>query len=298
MAALALAGALSAALLAQEPTFKSGTEIVSLFVTVADAQGRLVPDLTKDDFEIYDNEKLQSIVYFENVIQPISVVVMLDTSGSMTGSIALLKQAAEQFLLRLLPADQGRVGAFNDKIQISAHFTKNRDDLISDVKELDFGNGTRLWDAVQTSLDELNGVEGRRVVLVFTDGEDTSSRTRLGAVVDKARVDDAMVYAIGLESNYFNGQRMVKSEPDSGLRKIADETGGGYFELKKTTDLAPTFTRVAQELHSQYVMGFTPALLDGKVHKLSLRIKKTGMTARARRSYLAAPDKFTTASKP
>src|SRR6185295_7057582 len=107
--ALALAGAVSVALAAQEPTFRSGTEIVSLFVTVADAQGRLVPDLTKDDFEIYDNDKPQSIVYFENIVQPISVVVMLDTSGSMTGSIALLKQAAEQFLLRLLPADQGRV---------------------------------------------------------------------------------------------------------------------------------------------------------------------------------------------
>jgi Ca-activated chloride channel family protein len=297
-AALALAGALSAALFAQEPTFKSGTEIVSLFVTAADAQGRLVPDLTKDDFEIYDNDKLQSIAYFENVIQPISVVVMLDTSGSMTGSISLLKQAAEQFLLRLLPADQGRVGAFNDKIEISAHFTKNRDDLIGDVKELDFGNGTRLWDAVLTSLEELNGIEGRRVVLVFTDGADTASRTRFGTVVDKARADDAMVYAIGLESTYFDGQRMVRSQPDSGLRKIADETGGGYFELKKTADLAPTFTRVAQELHAQYVMGFTPTQLDGKVHKLSVRIKKPGMTARARRSYLAAPDKYTISSKP
>jgi Ca-activated chloride channel family protein len=298
MPALALGGALSAALFAQEPTFKSGTEIVSLFVTVADAQGRLVPDLTKDDFEIYDNDKLQSIAYFENVIQPISVVVMLDTSGSMTGSISLLKQAAEQFLLRLLPADQGRVGAFNDKIEISAHFTKNRDDLIGDVKELDFGNGTRLWDAVLTSLEELNGIEGRRVVLVFTDGEDTESRTRFGTVVDKARMDDAMVYAIGLESTYFNGQRMVRSEPDRGLRRIADETGGGYFELKKTADLAPTFTRVAQELHAQYVMGFTPTQLDGKVHKLSVRIKKPGMTARARRSYLAVPDKYTIPSKP
>ena len=296
--ALALAGVASAALFAQGPTFKSGTEIVSLFVTVADAQGRLVPDLTKDDFEIYDNDKPQSIIYFENVIQPISVVVMLDTSGSMTGSISLLKQAAEQFLLRLLPADQGRVGAFNDKIQISAHFTKNRDELIGDVKELDYGNGTRLWDAVMTSLEELHGIEGRRVVLVFTDGDDTESRSRLGNVVDKARVDDAMVYAIGLESNYFNGQRMVRSEPDSGLKKIADETGGGYFELKKTADLAPTFTRVAQELHAQYVMGFSPTQLDGKVHKLSVRIKKAGMTARARRSYLAAADKYTTAPKP
>ena len=298
VAVLAVAGALSAALLAQEPTFKSGTEIVSLFVTVADAQGRLVPDLTKDDFEIYDNDKPQPIVYFENVVQPISVIVMLDTSGSMTGSISLLKQAAEQFLLRLLPDDQGRVGAFNDKIQLSAHFTKNRDDLIGEVKELDFGNGTRLWDAVLTSLEELKGIEGRRVVLVFTDGDDTESRARLGTVIDKARADDDMVYAIGLESVYFNGQRMVRSEPDSGLRKISDETGGGYFELKKTADLAPTFTRVAQELHSQYVMGFAPTLLDGKVHKLSLKMKKPGMTARARRSYLAAPDKYSISSKP
>jgi Ca-activated chloride channel family protein len=290
--ALVLTGVASAVLLGQEPTFKTGTEIVSLFVTVADAQGRLVPDLTKDDFEILDNDKLQPIIYFENIIQPISVVVMLDTSGSMTGSISLLKDAAEQFLLRLLPADQGRVGAFNDKIQISAHFTKNRDELIGDVKELDFGNGTRLWDAVLLSLDELKGIEGRRVVLVFTDGEDTESKARLGATIDRARVDDAMVYAIGLESNFFNGQRMVRSEPDSGLKKIADETGGGYFELKKTADLAPTFTRVAQELHAQYVMGFSPMQLDGKVHKLSVRVKKTGMIARARRSYVAAPDKY------
>jgi Ca-activated chloride channel homolog len=197
-----------------------------------------------------------------------------------------------------LPADQGRVGAFNDKIQISAHFTKNRDELIGDVKDLDFGNGTRLWDAVLLSLDELKGIEGRRVVLVFTDGEDTESKVRLGATIDRARVDDAMVYAIGLESNFFNGQRMVRSEPDSGLKKIADETGGGYFELKKTADLAPTFTRVAQELHAQYVMGFTPMQLDGKVHKLSVRVKKTGMTARARRSYVAAPDKYALSPAP
>src|SRR6266481_5906415 len=128
---LALASAASPTFLAQEPTFKSGTEIVSLFVTVADAQRRLVPDLTKEDFEVSDNDKPQPIVYFENLVQPISVVVMLDTSGSMTGSISLLKQAAEQFLLRLLPDDKGRVGAFNDKIQISAHFTKSRDELIS-----------------------------------------------------------------------------------------------------------------------------------------------------------------------
>ena len=294
---LALAGAASVALLAQQPTFRSGTEVVSLFVTVADAEGRLVPDLTRDDFEIFDNDKTQPIVYFENVIQPITVVVMLDTSGSMTGSISLLKDASEQFLIRLLPNDKARVGAFNDKIQISAHLTNDRDQLVTEVRGLDFGNGTRLWDAVLLSLDELKGIEGRRVVLVFTDGDDTDSRTHFGTVVDRARVDEVMIYAIGLESNYFDGQRMVRSSPDSGLRKISDETGGGYFELKKTADLAPTFTRVAQELHAQYVMGFTPAQLDGKVHKLSVRVKKPGMAARARRSYVATADKLT-AQKP
>ena len=91
-----------------------------------------------------------------------------------------------------------------------------------------------------------------------------------------------MIYAIGLESVYFNGQQQVRTKPDGGLRKIADETGGGYFELKKTSDLAPTFTRVAQELHSQYVLGFTPTQLDGKVHKLAVKMKQPGMTARAR----------------
>ena len=76
-----------------------------------------------------------------------------------------------------------------------------------------------------------------------------------------------MVYAIGLESNYFDGVRMVRSKPDRGLKRLADESGGGYFELSKTSDLAPTFTRVAQELHSQYVLGFAPPLLDGRVHR-------------------------------
>ena len=277
-----------------QPTFKANTQVVSLFVTVQDGQRRLVPNLEQADFDVFDNEKTQPIVYFDNSVQPITVVVMLDTSGSMTLTIDLLKQAAEQFILRLLPDDKGRVGAFNDKIQFSSRFTSNRDELVGDVKELDYGNGTRLWDAVDASLDELKPIEGRRVVLVFTDGDDTESKnSSLGKVIEHARAQEVMIYAIGLESNYFNGQRMVKSKPDSGLRKIADETGGGYFELTKATELAQTFTKVAQELHSQYVIGFAPTQLDNKVHKLAVKMKTAGLTARARRSYLAAPDKFT-----
>src|SRR5712692_1142986 len=296
LAAVALsAGAATAGLVAQQqtPMFKAGTQVVSLFVTVADAQKRLVPNLTQDDFEIFDNDKPQPIVYFDNSIHPINVVVMLDTSGSMTLTIDLLKRAAEQFIIRLLPEDKARVGAFNDKIQINARWSNNRDQLVTDVKDLDYGNGTRLWDAVGTALDELKGIEGRRVILVFTDGDDTESKTmNLGRVIERARVDEVMIYAIGLESRYFNGQTQVRTRPDAGLRRVADETGGGYFELTKASELASTFTKVAQELHSQYVIGFTPTQLDNRVHKLAVKMKQPGMTARARRSYLAAADKF------
>jgi Ca-activated chloride channel family protein len=285
-----VAGALGlgATLAAQQPTFRASTQIVSLFATVTDAQNRLVPELTKDDFTVLDNVKPQELLVFQSEIQPITVVVMLDTSGSMTGSIALLKAAAEQFVSRLLPDDKAAVGAFNDKIELSASFSNDRDGLITEIRDLDFGNGTRLYDAINESLNQLHGIDGRRVVLVFTDGDDTSSKVGRGTVMDRARAEEVMIYAIGLQSEYFDGARVVRTKPDSGLRRLADETGGGYFELKQTSDLGPTFTRVAQELHSQYVLGFEAQQLDGKVHKLTVKMKQVGMIARARRSYVAS----------
>src|SRR5262245_22517065 len=109
---------------AQQGVFRSGTRIVALYATVTDAQKRLVPDLAKTEFEILDNDKVQEIHLFENEVRPITVVVMLDTSASMTGNLKLLENAAEQFLLRLLPKDKGMVGSFNDKIEFfPARFT-------------------------------------------------------------------------------------------------------------------------------------------------------------------------------
>jgi Ca-activated chloride channel family protein len=240
---------------------------------------------------VLDNGKPADVALFSNDSQPFTAVVMLDTSASMTANLKLLNRAAEQFLLRLLPVDKAQVGAFNDKIQLSGTFTNDRDELIGALNDLYFGNPTRLNDGIAAGLDALQGIEGRRVVLVFTDGEDTSSRLGFKTVLERARDEEVMVYSIGLESEYFNGMRVVKSRPSRDLRRISDETGGGYFELQKTNDLAPTFTRVAQELRSQYLIGFAPVALDGKVHKLEVKVAKPGMTVRARRSYLAAPDK-------
>ncbi|MGH9350262.1 MAG: VWA domain-containing protein [Vicinamibacterales bacterium] len=289
----ALALCLGLSLLAQEPTFKSGTRVVPVVATVLDPTGRLVPGLEKEDFSILDNGKPQEISFFLSEATPFTVVVMLDYSASMTANLELLEAAAEQFLLRMLPADRGQVGAFSDKIQLSGTFTSDRDDLIGALDDLQFGNPTRLYDAINESMAALRPVEGRKVVLVFTDGDDTASRLGLRDVLERAREEEVMVYAIGLESEYFNMQRMVRTRPDRGLKRLAEETGGGYFELKKTDDLAPTFTRVAQELHSQYTLGFTPAVLDGREHKLVLKMRDPRMTARARKSYIASPERLT-----
>jgi Ca-activated chloride channel family protein len=291
---LAIPVAAAAVLVLTAPTgaqIKVSTQTVPIYATVTDSERRLVADLVQEDFEVYDNGKLQTLTNFDNKPTPITAVVMLDTSGSMTLNLDMVKRGAEQFLMRLLPDDMGRVGAFNDKIEFHPRdsFTSDRDELIASLKELDFGYPTRLWDATEASLDKLVGVQNRKVVIVFTDGDDTASKASLNDVLDRARSLDAMVYSVGLESDYFNGQQRVRSRPDRGLRKLSDETGGGFYELKKTDELGPTFTRIAQELHSQYVLGFSPATLDGKVHKLEVKVKKAGMSVRGRKSYVAAP---------
>lgn len=275
----------------EQPLFRSGTELVDLFVTVTDGNGRLVPDLTREDFTIFDDGNPQEIVLFENTVRPITVVVMLDTSISTTNVMDRIMGGAEQFLIRMLPGDRARVGAFNDKIEIvPPEFIGDRDLLIGELDGLDFGNDTRLHDAVAASLNSLQDIEGRRVILVLTDGQDSASRIGWRDVLRQAVAEEVMIYSIGLEVEYFDGARNRRTSPDRSLRRLAEETGGGYFELRETDELGATFTRVSQELHSQYVLGFTPTVRDGETHELAVRLKQRGMSARARRSYVAPSD--------
>ena len=281
---------LAISLPAQQPTFRSGARSVPAYVTVTDGNNRLITDLTRDDFEMLDNGRPQELTIFDNEVRPFRAVVMLDTSISMTHRLKDLYAGAEQFLLRLLPHDQATVGAFNDKIQFATGFTSDRNSLISSLKDLDFGNETHLYDALYASLDQLEKVEERKVILLFTDGEDFGSRQGPGRALERARNDEVMIYGIGLETEFFNGQRQVRSKPDQILNRFANQTGGGFFDLKKNADLNTSFTRIAQELRSQYLIGFTPAALDDKVHKLEIRVKGPGLKARSRRSYLASAE--------
>jgi VWFA-related protein len=264
--------------------FRTTSQTVAVYATVTDGTGRLVPDLEQKHFEIYDNGKPQPLTIFKSDVQPITVVTMLDTSGSMTLNLELLKVAAERFVLRLLPDDRARIGSFSDKILLSPQFISDRDELVRILRtDIQYGNPTHLWDAIDRSVDALTPETGRRVVLVFTDGDDTGSKSDFRDVLTRAVNEDFMVYAIGLQSEILG----KVTRPDRRLRELAEQTGGGYFELKHTADLNSTFTRVADELHRQYVIGFDPQKLDGVLHKLEVRVKIPGMNVRARKSYLA-----------
>jgi VWFA-related protein len=318
----------------QAPTFSSANRTVAVYATVTDAAGRLLPDLERTAFAVDDNGKRQELTLFANEIQPITAVVLLDRSGSMRANFDLVAEAAAQFVNALMPGDQARMGSFANRIQLDpSDFTSDREELRRILRsELQPEGPTPLWNAVNVGITALLHRQGRRVILVFTDGVDAPMNFRnnnqsLKDVMKRAEEENVMVYAIGLAGENpaaggghhsgwgapGGGGRMpggrggmggwgrppgggmpggrpfaVDNKPDEGLPKIAAATGGGYFELTSANDLAATFERVADELHHQYALGFTPQLLDGKMHALAVHVASSGAAVRARKSYLAA----------
>ena len=296
----------------QQAPIRSGARTVAVYTTVTDKDGRLIPDLARDEFEIYDNGKLQPTTVFSSELQPITVVMMLDRSGSMRGNFRLIEAAGEAFVRRLRPDDRARIGSFAGRIQVDPeNFTNDQEQLIRILRtELQEEGPTPLWNAVTVAITSLLPEQGRRVVLIFTDGEDNPMNFKFNNqsvmdVMDRAQRENVMVYAIGLESRgmptggrgglsgggFGGGFGGMTQRPDPGLPKIAGETGGGYFELTRAEDLASTFARVADELHRQYALGFEPSKLDDKTHKLEVKIKQAGAKARARKSYVASREK-------
>ena len=290
----------------QQPVFRSAGDTVRVFVTVTDRDGRLVTTLDRDAFEVRDEGNPQPITLFDNSPQPIRLIVMLDVSGSMEGNLPLLRAAAEQLFARLRPDDVARVGAFGREISISPSFTRDPEELRSALPDVIAADApTPLWSALDQAMDAF-GDEGdaRPVILVLSDGKDTGPSgvgrrpaSQAGAI-DRARRDNVMIYAVGMRSR---GPRqaqpgigpgglraaLLADLPDPGLARVAEETGGGYAEIRYAQDLGAAFAQVADELHSQYLIGFAPPKRDGKVHDIDVRVTQRGLKPRARKDYVA-----------
>ena len=231
---------------------------------------------------------------------------MLDVSGSMEGNLPLMRAAAQQLFTRLREDDQVRVGTFGQDVTISPSFTRNPDELLNALpRAIDPDAPTPLWRALDEAQSALadTGSE-RRVVLVLSDGKDSGlmdfkhRMVSQAEVIDRARAEDVMVYAIGMRSRGARPRQpglgggglrdmLLADLPDPGLARVAQETGGGYTEVRYGQDLDAAFARVADELHSQYLIGFAPPKRDGKVHDVDVRVTQRGLTPRARKSYVA-----------
>jgi len=316
-------GTLLAAPQAQPPSFVANTRTVAVYATVTDARHRLVTDVSREELTIEDNGKRQDLTLFSNDLQPITVIMLLDRSSSMKPNFTLEREGAEAFVRSMGPADKARIGSFSKTIQVDPlDFTSDREALQRILRDdLQDEGPTPLWNAVNTGIDKLLLEQGRRVVLVFTDGVDmpmnfSGQNKSLKDVMKRAEEHDIMVYAIGLSGQNgvpaagdrlgrgigpgafgglggrglggYSGREPQMQGPDEGLPRIAAATGGGYFELTSTRDLASTFARVADELHRQYALGFTPERLDGKMHDLTVRVSRSDVTVRARKRYLAS----------
>jgi Ca-activated chloride channel homolog len=317
--ALCVAAAVSAAA-AQQPVFRGTSDTVRVFVTVTDHDGRLVTTLSKGDFEIRDQGKPQPIIQFDNTPQPIRLIVMLDVSGSMEGNLPLLRASASQLFMRLAPGDVARLGTFGEDITISPTFTHDPETLLASLPDsIKPDAPTPLWRGLDEAMDKFTekdeastgasdaGAESsdaRPVILVLTDGKDSGLFTfrqkpvSQAEVIDRARRENVMIYAIGMRSRSRQpmppvfgagalGAMMMADLPDPGLARVAEETGGGYTEVDFHDDLGAAFAQVADELHSQYLLGYAPPQRDGKVHKIEVRLAKKGMKPRARKSYVA-----------
>jgi Ca-activated chloride channel family protein len=287
--------------------FRSGSRTVALYGTVTDRDGRLVANLTREDFEVRDNGKPQPITVFSNDVQPITVVMMLDRSGSMRGNFGLVVAAAEAFVRRLEPGDKARIGNFAERVTIEPKdFTSDQEEMIRILRSaLQPPGPSPLWNAIDEAITSLREQEGRRVVLVFSDGADAPMNFRFNnrSVMDvmrRAQQENVMVYAVGLQSTLLqprSGGRgglsaggLMSQRPDPSLSIIAADTGGGYFEMNRAENLASTFANVADELHHQYAIGFEPPKLDDKMHKVEVKVGKPGMKARVRKEYFAASE--------
>jgi len=293
MRRLALAFGLAvlvAALPAAQQPFRSSVDLVPVFATVLEKGGGYRSGLTKEDFTVLDNGKPQTITSFSAEVQAVSVSLILDTSGSMVEAERRVLRAAGIFLDELREDDRAMVGTLWFQ---GPPFTSDKKRLRDSLGMLPRDGSSPIYAALNRALTSLDKEPNRRVIVIYTDGKNNAFIGRQlysqrGVVPAdpaqleenlRARVerDGVMIYALG-----FEGVSLTRS-----MKNIATHSGGRAAELKRDDDLAEALAAVVDELHHQYLLGFTPATFDGQIHKLEVRVKPKGLTVRARESYVA-----------
>jgi VWFA-related protein len=306
--ALALAAALlPAAAHAQAPAqqpkpfvLEAEIELVSVTAVVFDKAGRFVRGLGPADVALTEDGVPQELSVFREAKGkgdeeiPLSVVLVLDTSGSMKESLDFLKEAALNFVYKLEEVDTALVVQFNDSVKGSADFTGDIDRLERFVGSLQAWGGTSLYDATHYGLERIKDQPGRKAVVLFSDGADTTSHMDDRTVVDFARQVEATVYGIGFRGSSFSG-----GSASGFLKKISSETGGEYFSPDNVSELIKVFAQISEELKNHYLLAYTPKRApDNMYRKIELRVKREGVEVRVRKGYVATKRRRPPARRP
>jgi VWFA-related protein len=277
-------------------------------VAVTDETGQAVRDLTRDDFELLDNGRPQPITFFDRDVQPITAVLLVDGSASMISLLDEQIAAASEFVVRLLPGDRLRLGSFAEDVRMMPESTGDRDALLAWLANefnIRLGRRTRLWDAMEQAIVALRSAEGRRVLIVVSDGLDTWSVRSYEDIRRLAgRNDVAITFAqvrqpnpTGLQLELRRGRDgssagRFRRLPRDAFPALAWETGGALVQLDPERQMDAPFTQLALDLHGQYMLGFTPAVLDDRVHTLEVKVNgRRDVEVRARRSYVASAER-------
>ena len=260
--------------------FRSGVRTVPVYATVLDHGGRPVTDLALGDFQVLDNGRAQTLTVFHAGTEPISVVILVDNSPSVFNASERVRAFVEGFVRVLGANDRAALGTFSHVVTLNPVFTNDQRSLLRHLgDDVPFPAGTALWDGLEAGRDALQHESGRRVMLVVTDAQDNCSRIEAGEARTRLENDGVMLYAIGVRGR----QGLDASE----IRATTRATGGSYQEIGPTENLADVSQRIIDELHQQYALGFSPAVLDDKVHRIEVRVRRPGISVRARRSYFA-----------
>jgi Ca-activated chloride channel family protein len=274
-------------------TFKSGVDVTGITVSVRDADGHLVTDLTRDDFDLYEDGEKQPITQFTRERVPVSLGVLLDISDSMFGHpIADARKAIDRFLFDELDhEDEFFILAFNHKPHVLTQWTQTPTVVRDALDSLKPTGGTAVYDAVMESMPLIAKRNRERgALLIVSDGADTASNAALKDVRFALRRSQAFVYAIAINSpdrRAING-----SVNPTTLREITDESGGRTEVVTSAAEISAASSRIADELNHQYVMGFMPNhAADGKYHTLRVRTHNLTYKVRARSGYVAEPNR-------
>jgi Ca-activated chloride channel family protein len=271
------------------PTFGAEVDVVSVTAVVYDAAGRFIESLGPQDIEVYEDGVRQQVSYFHQAKGgqekiPLSVVLALDTSGSMRANLHFLKEAAQTFVRKLEDADLILVVDFNEAVRGSAEFTNDISRLETFIEGREAWGGTSLYDATHYALSRVRGQVGRKAVVIFSDGADTTSTLPEKDVVGYARAVEATVYCVGIHG----GEGLFARSPKGFLKKLAEESGGNFFFPDKVSELVRIFSAISEELHSHYALGYTPVRSpDGGWRKIEVRVLRPGTHVRVRQGYVA-----------